>query len=562
MMSTAISMTFGTELGKENHVCAGGEDAPETSFAESFDERVGFSSVAEEKESVGTAVSAGQELRNVKRSSQVSTSNEMVVMSDDPKGKSKSKQELSGSDANKSTVLGRAPITLIDGIVRPQPATDHGTVNSAVADEPATEVESTDDRDVSGATVAVETKGENFAGGRDIEFGNEPIARSSQEISIKNDLLEGEPELVTSAKKTAKERSPELAKPSETKTVVAVRHPVAALAKTEGIGAAPSAVEVAVGLNVAQIASNQTLQIKPEEVVTGTVKLFAARLAISGESSAPKNVTRDAKSVDVGSPATNGDSVAPQQVGAGDEKSSGVIISANGEESDKTLSIPAPTMVIVHAMAGGVGIFQGDGPDGFSQSGPQAEGIVSKLQNAEKAASGVGLQAGTAAPESFGGVTSSIDGAPHMLTATPTALEVGIQNGTHGWLKVRAEMADGGAVSATVSAATSAGQEMLHRELPAITAYLQQEKLAVSSVAVHITAATGADSKQYSEGRQSGGEEMSQRSDQGGRQLFERNAPNVTEEITTYETSNGVGVDGQLTAATYAVGGNWLSVRA
>ena len=53
-------------------------------------------------------------------------------------------------------------------------------------------------------------------------------------------------------------------------------------------------------------------------------------------------------------------------------------------------------------------------------------------------------------------------------------------NGTQGWLKIRAEMTDGGVVNASVSATTSAGQEMLHRELPSLTAYLQQEQIGVA----------------------------------------------------------------------------------
>jgi len=52
-------------------------------------------------------------------------------------------------------------------------------------------------------------------------------------------------------------------------------------------------------------------------------------------------------------------------------------------------------------------------------------------------------------------------------------------------------MTDGGVVNASVSAVSSAGQEMLHRELPALTAYLQEEKVAVNAVAVHGPSAAG-----------------------------------------------------------------------
>ena len=70
---------------------------------------------------------------------------------------------------------------------------------------------------------------------------------------------------------------------------------------------------------------------------------------------------------------------------------------------------------------------------------------------------------------------------PGLLGATPTSLEVGIANGTHGWLKIRAEM-EGGMVTASLSPGSMAGQEMLHRELPSLAAYLQEEKLGVNTL--------------------------------------------------------------------------------
>jgi hypothetical protein len=70
-----------------------------------------------------------------------------------------------------------------------------------------------------------------------------------------------------------------------------------------------------------------------------------------------------------------------------------------------------------------------------------------------------------------------------VLAATPKTLEVGIGNGPHGWLKIRAEM-DGGVVTASLSTRSVAGQEMLHRELPSLTTYLQEERVAVHSVVI------------------------------------------------------------------------------
>jgi len=150
-----------------------------------------------------------------------------------------------------------------------------------------------------------------------------------------------------------------------------------------------------------------------------------------------------------------------------------------------------------------------------------------------------------------------------MLTATPTSLEVGIQNGTHGWLKVRAEMTDGGVVNASVSAASSAGQEMLHRELPGLTAYLQQEKVAVNAVVVHAPSAAGADARSAA-GMDGAGGQTPQRSNEGEQQhqSLRKATLNGPDETVSYRSSHGVDEDGSLPLAAYANGGNWLSVRA
>ena len=155
-----------------------------------------------------------------------------------------------------------------------------------------------------------------------------------------------------------------------------------------------------------------------------------------------------------------------------------------------------------------------------------------------------------------------------MLTATPSVLEVGIQNGTHGWSKVRAEMADGGVVNASVSAASSAGQEMLHRELPALTAYLQEEKVAVNAVVVHAPLAAESVARNSTGMADAAGQE-SQRSDGGKEQRQNLAEPKVngsgmhdSDEMKTYESLQGVDEDRLSPLAGYGSGGGWLSVRA
>src|SRR6266851_1278304 len=164
----------------------------------------------------------------------------------------------------------------------------------------------------------------------------------------------------------------------------------------------------------------------------------------------------------------------------------------------------------------------------------------------------------TAAPVSEGHRT---------LMATPTTLEVGIANGTHGWLKVRAEMTGGGQVNASLSAASSGGQEMLHRELSSLTAYLQEERVGVNAVVLH--ASTGDSGSQQFSGAMDGNGgrgQMQQSAGQGG----DGNGTDAavlsdrSEDAFYSEGLSGVSASGWLAPAIYAGGaaGGWLSVRA
>lgn len=154
----------------------------------------------------------------------------------------------------------------------------------------------------------------------------------------------------------------------------------------------------------------------------------------------------------------------------------------------------------------------------------------------------------------------SADGMHRTLEATPTSLEVGLANGTQGWLKIRAEMAGGGVVNASLSSASPSGQEMLHRELPSLTAFLQQERIAVNTVVIH-PAAASAQSSGLTGGMSGGdtGAQAQQRNGQGedGR----RGVGGAVVDTVAQEVKYTDGVDALLPTAQYA-GGGWLSVRA
>ena len=155
------------------------------------------------------------------------------------------------------------------------------------------------------------------------------------------------------------------------------------------------------------------------------------------------------------------------------------------------------------------------------------------------------------------------DGVPQTLTATPTSLEVGIQDGTHGWLRVRAEMTDGGPVNASVSVTSPAAQEMLHRELPSLTAYLQEEKVAVNTVVVHAPVSSVVEQRSFAGADGTGGQAAQSGSEgEERRQYASKTVSGGSDEAVTHGSLLGFEEDRTLQHGTYLAGGSWLSVRA
>jgi hypothetical protein len=261
-------------------------------------------------------------------------------------------------------------------------------------------------------------------------------------------------------------------------------------------------------------------------------------------------------------PETAASSDAGQQKSETTLEKSGTVATPAGSDGDsKGQSAPGASTAMPHSVAGAV-LASGNSPTAIMAGNSSGELTAAKLPVGDAGARTAGM-AVLSREQNQPGVVASMNEAPRMLTATPTALEVGIQNGTHGWLSVRAEMADGGVVNASVSATSSAGQEMLHRELPALTAYLQQEKVAVNAIVVHTTPAAA------SEGRSSAGTDgadgqAQQRGNEGGdqQQSVRKHILNDTGGTMTYPGLQGVDEDGLVSLATYESGGSWLSVRA
>jgi hypothetical protein len=86
------------------------------------------------------------------------------------------------------------------------------------------------------------------------------------------------------------------------------------------------------------------------------------------------------------------------------------------------------------------------------------------------------------------GAASSAEGAVstghQVMAAGPGRLDIGVFDGTHGWLRIRAELGAGGAVNASLTASAPA-HEALRAAVPEMASYLQSEAVNVSRIAVH-----------------------------------------------------------------------------
>jgi hypothetical protein len=142
------------------------------------------------------------------------------------------------------------------------------------------------------------------------------------------------------------------------------------------------------------------------------------------------------------------------------------------------------------------------------------------------------------------------------LTSTPNVLEVGIESGTHGWLRVRAELGQAGEVSASLLTASSHSAVALHNELPAMAAYLSTEQIGISSVVVNAAApGTGAHLPQSGSGTHGQADKQRQEN---------RHADETTliTDVESFRPPTALGGFLAFPAAGYAVGGGgWLSVR-
>jgi hypothetical protein len=566
MMSAAISMMVGMEQTKVQPVSgdllSGQGELEDVSFAKSFNERVGVSTSSQGKNAADNLAVA---LPDVKGTTLTKQSEEVAGRSSGVKEEFTTAQEISVHSELKGAAAGK--------ILQPQALTVPGSQEKTTMDDAGTktvefpaQVEETADN-VSSIPYALAPGATNENPGPHVSIadgsrplvplvlsGDSPVVQKETEAAEK--VMEG-----GSSKKTAKAQESSTTQKTLQKTVgkmvnaIAVEpKPVMGISTESAIPVVGHVVAPTVALqgeiSKATDAFSKAVSsvTKPSTEISPTTVDGQVRKEVA--SGAKASVTDTAMMVTAGS-----DPVASPKTDMSPEKMPAVAIPAGSDGDNKPQAARESGAALLHSM--------GIVPTAVVAGNTPGELAVTKLLVGDAGAHTAGLPAGSREQDGAGVVAQSMDGAPRMLGATPTSLEVGVQNGTHGWLKVRAEMTDGGVVNASVSAASSAGQEMLHRELPALTAYLQEEKVAVNAISVHAPSAGGTDARSSS-GTEGTGGQPPQRSNEGEQQhqSLRKTTLNGSDETMTYGSMHGVDEDGSLPLTTYASGGNWLSVRA
>jgi hypothetical protein len=166
---------------------------------------------------------------------------------------------------------------------------------------------------------------------------------------------------------------------------------------------------------------------------------------------------------------------------------------------------------------------------------------------------------------------------PAMLRATPTSLEVGVATGAHGWLKIRADLTSEGVITASMSGISASVARELRSELPGLTSYLAEERVAVSVLSVDVATASISGAPTHAlmgtgtglDGDQGGGAGTSQREAETQQHSPKpiaaedevRGRDSVSPSAVRYGIETSLGDAGLGSPAGYGSGGGWLNVR-
>jgi hypothetical protein len=556
MMATRGVMPLGAEQANVLHAPPVAGDGQDMSFAKSFGE------VAAGAEAIVGAPLVGQMLKG--KAAPPAKGIDALAGSIDTLPKASADEALKGAETLPKTTVAQGVAAAVQSVPAKAPEKPTNAVPFVVDEKTGPQVVSLrgDGIDVSGHTTpgAIEKSveptedvaDEKAAAGTKIDSMEHPSSsKMVQPLLVSNGERSGiqKKEAVTAATSGVEKTAKKEVKAKDHSSTAAV-DPKNSLGLPEGAGA-PVAISVP--------ASAVTPVVAKAQEIDGTAEDDSRAGAAKGQVVGIAG-TRTARSSLYGT--DRGVAGKSASIATKDEKitvttkaDEGVAQTKKGEavSSKATEDVASVNKWIEHSSGGSVAVAGTHGvlaaPD--SVAGDAAAGKTSANTTGSALTAQNGADSGTA----------SVGDGHRMFEATPTSLEVGVANGTHGWLKIRAEMADGGVVNASVSATTSAGQEMLHRELPSLTAYLQQEQIGVGSVVLHTTAAAG--SQEFAGGmeRDAGREQMQQRGSQEGESQQDASGKTFSDSGEAY-VQRGVSGIAEITTSTVYAGGSWLSVRA
>jgi hypothetical protein len=571
MMSAALLMLAGVEQAGKSAGSANlfvDQDKPkELSFAKSFSDRIDESALLQGRKNTAKEAPIGL----IPGSNAAALGKKLDAVAAAPgEGKelTHAVQEIVayGKEKNVASTLGGAVEASASAGSGAKAAVNDSAANNVAPaiEEAETTNDASSSSSTSGAVTVVLQASDNVVAPAGSTEESRPLVSSAGSASVQKEMGgAGKTKEISSARKTAK--MPENTPTSKTvqKTIGIDGNLISktAEASSKDAGAAPQGIVTGVvappkddvsttGNRFIEAIPGKTLA--PSEVSPATTGILIHKETGDWTKAAAAAAETAMSSPDGHPPLT--------KVGGELEKAATAAVPAGDGGDNKIQSASGPT-TMVHSCAGSMA--SGTAPIAVVSGGTPGEPAPTKVQVGDAGAHTSVLSAGSREQGELSMAATTTEAIPTMLKATPTALEVGIQDGTHGWLKVRAEMADGGVVNASVSAASSTGQEMLHRELPAITAYLQQERVAVNAIAVHTPLVVGPEQRSSTGMDGAGGQ-----TPQGGRegsepqQNIRKGMPAGSDEAMTYQNLHGVDEDGSLSLAAYASGGSWLSVRA
>jgi hypothetical protein len=177
---------------------------------------------------------------------------------------------------------------------------------------------------------------------------------------------------------------------------------------------------------------------------------------------------------------------AASKVGGGEAKAADKQGHAGMSVDNPTSSVSKeirPATNVVETAAGGAMVPHLHGLE-MAHADGQSSGAV-QVQTVAGSAGGTQVHDGKAGSPAVvsGAAEQSLPG-HQILSAGPRQLEVGVMDGTHGWLQIRAELGTGGAIATSVTG-SAAAHEPLRQSVPEMTSYLASEAVTVSGIAVH-----------------------------------------------------------------------------